>query len=68
MIILEFIEDRVNLYRAVPDWPRYWKNHFNRPSSSKGNFDKIIHPAPPEYWNKLLHARKEEAFRIEREP
>lgn len=24
---------------------------------SKGLFDKIINPAPPEYWNKMLHSK-----------
>ena len=24
---------------------------------SKGLFDKIINPAPPEYWDKMLHSR-----------
>ena len=34
MLNLEFIEDRENLFRAVPPNPVVWKAEFNRPSSA----------------------------------
>lgn len=31
---------------------------------SNEGFDKIINPAPPEYWNKLLHSERLEDYKI----